>query len=471
MKPSPRMMFLALPFFIAMNSAYANGDASSSPDLLLTTPSSPEVIQKGLEADGYALAISAYSWGYPLVRMERVARTYTSVPSPKPATSYRAPLNKMGWATELATPAAKDMPTANNDTYYMSAVLDLTEPYVLTVPDTHDRYYVVDVFNMWQELEHYVGRRTTGTKAGKYVLVPPNWKGTLPKDAKRLDVTTSKVWLWGRLQVKQGEDTKPVLALQKQFTLTPLSGKASTQTLAPLPQTGSDELGFFTELAAALKSNSVRPSDRALFAQFSRIGLTEKGFDASKLNPATRKGMLQGLKDAPSVAVSSIYSTSSIRNGWSWVTGLDNFGFNYPLRALVAGPYLGGQGEREAMYPARYTDSKDQTLSGKNSYVIKLSSAPPVGAFWSLTMYDASDKMLVENEIHRYKVGSDTQGLKVAADGSITIPISHSKPKGDSSANWLPAPAGDFYVILRLYQPSDAILSGKWALPQLDKTN
>lgn len=111
------------------------------------------------------------------------------------------------------------------------------------------------------------------------------------------------------------------------------------------------------------------------------------------------------------------------------MTGLDSFGYNYPLRAMVAGPYLGGQGEHEAMYPIRFTDSKNQPLTGNNQYEVKLASAPQVNAFWSLTMYDASDKMLVDNEINRYKVGTDTQGLKVASDGSITIPISHKNLK------------------------------------------
>lgn len=471
MSLSRKLSMYLFPIYFAIGGQAAAQD-HSPPDLLLTTPATPDVIQKGLYADGYSLAIMAYYWGYPLVRMERVAREYTDVPSPKPATSYRGPLDHIGWATSLASPDAKDMPTANNDTYYMSAVLDLTEPYVLSVPDTHDRYYVIDVFNMWQELEHYIGRRTTGTKAGKYVLVPPGWKGALPKDAKRLDVSTRMVWLWGRLHVKQGEDTAPVLALQKKFTVTPLSGKINgNPTLPALPQTGNDELGFFTELAAALKTNSIKPADQSLFAQFARIGLTEKGFDESKLNADTRKGMVEGLKDAPAVAISSLSSTSSVRNGWNWVTGLDSFGFNYPLRALVSGPYLGGQGEHEAMYPLRYTDSKGETLSGANQYVVKLASAPPVGAFWSLTMYNADDKMLVANDLGRYKVGSDTPGLKTAPDGSITIPISHSKPAGEDAANWLPAPSGNFYVILRLYQPSDEILSGKWVLPQLNKVN
>ncbi|WP_258875503.1 DUF1254 domain-containing protein [Paraburkholderia sp. BL27I4N3] len=449
--------------------------AALFPDTLLTTPGTPDVVAKGLETDGYQLAVSAYVWGYPLVRMERTMREYTDVPSPKPPTSYRAPMDTIGWATELASPDAKDMPTANNDTYYMSAVVKLDEPWILTVPDTHDRYYVVDVFDMYQELEHYIGRRTTGTKAGRFALVPPGWKGTLPAGVKRLDVSTDKVWLWGRLRVLPGESPTHLTALQKQFKLVPLSAINKTNymppkaSLEPLPAIDGDDLGFFVHLGEAVKVNPIKPADKALFAQFARIGLTKQGFDPSKLDPAVRKGMVRGLADAPAVAVASLASTSSKRNGWDWVTGLDSFGYNYPLRAVVAGPYLGGNGEKEAMYPIRYSDSEGKALSGANKYVIKFDTLPPVNAFWSITMYNAGDKMLVPNEIKRYKVGSDTQGLVKAADGSVTVPIQHTKPTGDAAANWLPAPEGGFYVILRMYQPNDDILSGKWQIPDLKR--
>ncbi len=446
-----------------------NVNAQPYPDALLTTPGTPEVVAKGLEADGYSLGILAYNWGYPLVRMERVIREYIDVPSPKPPTSYRAPLNQIGWARELASPDAKDMPTANNDTAYMSSVVKLDEPYVFSVPDTHDRYYVVNVFNMWQELEHYIGRRTTGTKAGKYVIVPPGWDGKLPDGVTRLDVKTDKVWLWGRLRIVQGEPLEPIHKLQDQFTLTPLSGSQPKMAkLEALPTIGDDPLGFFTHLAFALRANQVPASDKALFAQFSRIGLTKDGFDPSMMSEETKKGLLRGLADAPTVAISSFASTASKREGWDWVIGLDSFGFNYPLRAMIAGPYLGGNGEKEAMYPIRYTDSKGAPLNGANKYVIRFKKAPPVDGFWSLTLYRADDKMLVDNEIDRYKVGTDTKGLFVRKDGSFDIPIQQAKPEGEFSNNWLPAPQGSFYVILRLYQPTDAIFSGKYILPQLE---
>ncbi|MGC1098716.1 DUF1214 domain-containing protein [Pantoea agglomerans] len=437
-------------------------------DPVLTLQGSPEVFKKGMDVDGYSSAVMAWSWGYPIVRMEQVVREYTDVPSPKPATSYRAPLNQIGWATELATPAAKDMPTANNDTLYMSAVVQLDEPYVLTVPDLHDRYYVVDVFNMWQELEHYIGRRTTGTKAGKFVFVPPGWKGELHKDATVLKVSTNKIWLWGRMRVSQGEDMAPLHVLQKDFNLQSASGKVYNETLQPMPALKNDGLDFFRQLAFAIKSNPVKPQDTGLFGQFSRFGLTEKGFNADNIAPPILDGVKRGVQDAPNVAVSTLVSTSEVRQGWSYVKGLDDFGYNYPLRSLVSGPYLGGQGEKEAVYPIRYNDSKGETLDGANSYTLTLDSEPPVNAFWSVTLYDADSKMLVDNALNRYKIGSDTPGLVRGKDGTLKVTISHARPS-DAAANWLPAPEHNFYLMFRLYQPKDSVMDGSWKLPEVEK--
>ncbi|CAM6858633.1 DUF1254 domain-containing protein [Klebsiella michiganensis] len=439
-------------------------------DPILTMQGTPDVIKKGLDVDGYSSAVSAWNWGYPIVRMEQVAREYTNVPSPKPATSYRAPLNQIGWATELATPAAKDMPTANNDTLYMSSVIQLNEPYVLTVPDLHDRYYVVDVFNMWQELEHYIGRRATGTKAGKFVFVPPGWKGKLPADATALYVSTNKIWLWGRMRVSEGENMTPIHELQKAFKLQSLSGKVYHDTLPPMPALKNDGLDFLRQLSFAMQSNPVKPQDKGLFGQFSRMGLTDKEFDERNISPAVLEGVKRGLQDAPNVAVSTLVSTSQVRDGWSYVRGLDDFGYNYPLRSLVAGPYLGGQGEKEAVYPIRYNDKDNNPLSGQNTYTINLVTQPPVNAFWSITIYDADTKMLVENPVNRYKVGSDTKGLAKEKDGSLKIVISHEKPTG-KDVNWLPAPEHNFYLLFRMYQPKEAVMDGSWKLPEVVKDN
>lgn len=445
-----------------------NAQSQSYPDALLTTPGTPEVIEKGLETDGYALGVLAYTWGYPVVRMERVAREYTNVSKSQPPTSYRASMNRIGWAKELATSDAKDMPTANNDTLYMSSIVQLDVPYILEVPDTDDRYYVVDVFNMWHQLEHYIGRRTTGTKARRFVLVPPGWKGDVPSNATRLDVTTHKVWLWGRLRVVDGENIQKIHTLQAKFKLTPV-GKAKTKPLAPLPEIKDDPLGFLHHLAFALKENPIDPSDQALFAQLERIGLTKGTFAQEKLNPAMKRGLAKGIQEGPLVATASFASSSLIsrKQGWDLAAGLDDFGFNYPFRTMIAGPYLGGQGEKEAIYPIRFTDSDGKPLSGKNKYIARFEELPPVDAFWSLTIYNAEDKMLVENPISRFKIGGDTPGFTTRKKGYFEIPIQHEKPQGEFAKNWLPAPKGNFYLLLRYYQPIDRVFTDAYKFPEL----
>ena len=248
----------------------------------------------------------------------------------------------------------------------------------------------------------------------------PAGKANFLAGVARLDVTTDKVWLWGRLRLTQLRvGTRPLFAAwQKEFRLTPLSpvrkadAKPRAASLPPLPDIAGDDLGFFTQLGAAVKANPIKPADEALFAQFARIGLTGDGFDPTKLDAARRKGLLRALQDGPSVAISAFQTAAVQRNGWAWATGLDDFGFDYPLRALVSGPYLGGQGEKEAMYPLRYTDSAGKVLKRRERLYDPVGFPPPVDAFWSLTVYNAGDKLLVDNPIDRYKVGSDTPGAR-----------------------------------------------------------
>ena len=197
--------------------------------------------------------------------------------------------------------------------------------------------------------------------------------------------------------------------------------------LSPLPDIDGDELGFFVQLGAAVKENSIKPVDAALFAQFARFGLTTNGFDPSKLD-ARRKGLLRALQDGPAVAISAFQSAAVLRDGWSWATGLDNFGFDYPMRALVSGPYLGGNGEKEATYPLRYTDAAGQALSGENSYTITFDRRPrstPSGRSPSITP-GTSCSSTTRSGVTR---SARHTGLVTAPDGWITIPLPLRRPR------------------------------------------
>ncbi|WP_082333642.1 DUF1254 domain-containing protein [Mangrovimonas sp. TPBH4] len=438
-------------------------------------PSTDENQKLGDYYGANAKAILAYEWGYALVRMESIMREYVNVPNPKPATSYRAPLNQMGWATELPTAKDTDMPSANRDTYYMSAVVDLTEPYVVSVPDTHDRYYVINVFDMYQNLSAYIGRRETGTKAGNYAIVPPGWEGTLPTSInKTIHVKTPKVWLWGRLRIEQGEDTAPVIALQKDFklqTLNEFKGGTSPNKTTNLPKMPTypktDPLAFYKQLAWAMTQNPVIDVDKALVGQFESIGLSPGKFDESVLNDIQKKALYDATLQAPLSIMASIKTSSYVKNGWNFVTKLSDFGWDYTLRSMIAGPYLGGNGAEEALYPVRYTDSEGNTLDGNNTYKIHFKEEPPVDAFWSLTLWNAKTKMFVDNPLNRYKMSPDIEGFKKNADGSFDITISNQQP--ENTDNWIPANKGPFYIILRLYQPQQIVLDENYDIPDVKK--
>ncbi|WP_185969026.1 DUF1254 domain-containing protein [Carboxylicivirga sp. M1479] len=444
-------------------------------DPVISVAPNADIAAQGYYLDAKAMGTMAYQWGYAMVRMEQAMRDYIDVPNPKPATSYRAPLNEIGWAKRLPTAMDEDMPTANNDTYYMSAVVNLTEPYILQTPDTDGRYYVVNVFDMYHTLSEYIGKRNTGTQAQTIALVPPAWNGKLPSGIdKVVNVRTPKAWLWGRIHVLEGEDVSKVHALQDQFKLKAISeymGQANMEKNTTLPQMPkypvSDTLRFYRYLAFAMNQNPILAEDRALVGQLERIGIKNGKFDEASLNPSQLKGLKEAALEAPLTILSSMYSSSTIINGWNVATKLDDYGFDYGFRSLIAGPYLGGQGEKEAMYPIRYTDSDGEATSGKHSYTIRFEEEPPVNAFWSLTLYKADTKLFCDNELNRYKLSSESSGLKKNADGSFEILIQNEKP--ENTDNWLPAPEGGFYLILRMYEPHQDVIDLKYELPQMER--
>lgn len=431
-----------------------------------------------LDQESYLLATNAYLWGSTLVRMEQVARQYTDMSQPQSDTSYRAHLNHFGHARRLPTDQDTDMPTANRDTLYSSAIVDVAdEPMILSTPTVKDRYFVIDMFDMWHNLFKYVGTRATGESSQTIIIVPSHWQGDIPKGMTVVEAPTTKVWLWGRTQVFSEKDLGTVHAIQDQYTLTPLSKYLSQDTTAlvstPLsPRAGeaNDPLRFYEELGAYLKDNPIPKRQQALLGQFNKIGLSENGFDRSKLTPAMKMQLEKAIIDGQQIvaAQSSNPVTLKMQDGWYYSFMLDQFGDDNALRSLISHPYLGGQGAKEAMYPIAYSDSKGKLLSGDTQYTMHFKSAPPVDSFWSVTVYDAKTKMLIGNQIHRFNINDQTP-IQKNKDGSFDLMLSHQKPNNSKQrANWLPTSKGNFYAITRLYIPSTEILDMKWTVPPIN---
>jgi hypothetical protein len=428
------------------------------------------------------IGIEAVVYGLPLVVMELTKITSTNVPGPQP--NAHAPINQFGNA--LKYPAASDHTVVrmNIDTLYSWAWLDLSkEPMVLSLPDTTGRYYMMPMLDAWTNVFASPGTRTTGNKAGDFAITGPGWKGSLPNGLKEIKAPTNMVWIIGRTQTDGTPDYPAVNALQKQYKLTPLSafGKpygpppgvidpAVDMRVGPADQLAKmDSTTFFKTLARLMVSNPPSAADGPALAQLAKIGVVPgQDFDPSKLDPE----VAQALDNSVRLALEKLRAASKTWgksvNGWNIPpTNVGEFGTDYNFRAVVAFIGLGANLPADAIYPFAFVDGDGKPLSGANRYVVHFDNGqtPPANAFWSLTMYDAQNYP-VDNPLNRYTISS-WMPLKYNADGSLDVYIEKDSPETKKEANWLPAPAGDFSITMRVYHPKLAMLEGTWSPPRV----
>ena len=216
----------------------------------------------------------------------------------------------------------------------------------------------------------------------------------------------------------------------------------------------------------------VDPSETVLRKRFATIGIAPgKTFDAAALSPEMKTAVEAGIADAWAsfAEIKSRIDRGEVVSGD--ILGTRAFLKNdYQKRMAAAVLGIFGNTREEAMYPAYFTDSAGQKLDGKARYTLRFAPGelPPVNSFWSLTMYDQPASLLVANPIDRYLINSAMlAGLKRDVDGGITLVVQHDSPGQGQESNWLPAPAGPFSLIMRLYWPKAEALDGKWISPKL----
>jgi hypothetical protein len=418
--------------------------------------------------DRETLAVDAYIWGFPRVLLSR----YLDL-----AQAAKTPFNQFFVAGVLATPADK-VAGPNVDTLYGYAWLDVgKEPVVLRVPDTDDRYYSIQLIDGYANSFAYVGRRATGTQAGGYAITGPGWSGHLPDGVKAIAAPTRHVLALTRTLVTGPADLAAARKVQDGYGLVELSRYpvglrypvVSDHPLNALPILDLSTLGasFFDRLNEALASEPPFGDDQADVQRFKPLGL------GSRRRPSHDPAWSKVLAAAVPVAEQRIRSASfgsadfgALRNGWL---------VNLKAAPVITDPLVkaafnhigpGGHIADEALYFFWRGEPSSPPLSGANRYALKFpaNGTPPVGAFWSLTVYGA-DWALTANPIDRYAIGDRTAGLKPGADGSLELQIQHDRPA--DVANWLPVPAGPFSLVLRTYQPSRPILDGQYVLPPL----
>ena len=439
------------------------------------------------EFEARETAIEGYIFGYPLVTMEMTRRVMTNVAAPE---GTRAPMGQFVRMRKYPDATFKDVTAPNADTLYTTTWLDVSkEPWILSLPDMAGRYFLFPMLDGWTDVFQVPGKRTTGTGAQTYAITGPGWSGTLPAGVKQYKSPTAIVWVLGRIYCTgTPEDYAAVHAVQDQVSVVPLSayGQAYTppagvvdpnidmKTSVRDQVNALDGVAYFTLLAQLMKTNPPAAADAPMLAKLAKIGIVPGGdFDAAKLDPA----VVDGINAAPKPAQHKIMAWMkegilsrdfTLDDGWFFTTKTGVYGTSYRQRALITAIGLGANRPQDAIYPTSEGPDILQSYSGAKKYVMhfKKGELPPVKGFWSLTMYDAA-YFFVPNALNRQNL-SQRDKLTTNPDGSVDLYIQHESPGPEKEANWLPAPADRFILMLRMYWPNEkapSILNRTWKIP------
>jgi hypothetical protein len=434
----------------------------------------PEAAQK--------IAKDAYIYGYPLVTMEMTRRVMTNV---RELEGTHAPMGHLVRLRSYPTAAFRDVTAPNADTLYTTTWLDVgKEPWVLSIPDADDRYYLFPMLDAWTDVFQVPGKRTTGTGPQKYAITGPGWTGKLPEGVTEYKSPTALVWLLGRIYCTgTPEDYAAVHLMQDQVSVVPLSAYGKPYTPPPgkvdptidMKTPVRDQVNalsteaYFNLLATLMKDNPPAKEDAPILAKMAQLGVVPgQKFELKKLDPAVQTA----LKDVPKTGFGTIMehfkSAGTDENGWVFTTKTGIYGTDYLERALITAIGLGANRPQDAVYPTSEMDASGKPYDGSKKYVMHFAKGqlPPVDGFWSLTMYNG-EYFFSDNALNRYTL-SARNDLKKNADGSVDLYLQHENPGPDKESNWLPAPEGKFILMLRLYWPKEtppSIIDGTWKIP------
>lgn len=413
-------------------------------------------------------------WGMTLV----LSRGYLDI-----ALDTGVELNRFYNDRLLATPEHQTS-GPNVETLYGFAWIDLAEgPQVLEVPDTADRYYCIQLQDACLQTVAYIGRRTTGTAAGTYILVGPDWSGELPDGIPAIELPTNLVLANTRMQVYNASDAADAAEasrLLEGFTLGPLSRYPEDRrtaiaedkaTAKRFPSLDLEAMGagYFDRLCQILANQSPPKAEAALVQRFAAIGIRAGATPSSDpdLGPLLEPVLRQAIAEVRAVQPMIPLGESQ----WITSTAIRDVGpVDASLRARMNIDAPGFQCAVEGIYAALINDAENQPFDGTNSYRLHFppGGIPPVGAFWSLTMYAMPDMRLVPNDINRYAIGSNFEDLVYQPDGSLDLYLQPHPPAAGKS-NWLPTAPGPFMLLCRLYQPGEDLLEGHYSMPGAER--
>ncbi len=447
---------------------------------------------KGVAAPGIAetkaIAEEGFIYGLPIVMNYAVMYEYAVDRS---AGQFKAPFNVIHNEARVFTDKDTAIVTPNSDTPYSIAWLDLrAEPIVLSVPAVpRSRYYSVMLCDGNTFNYGYIGTRATGPAAGDYLVAGPEWKGDTPAGIKKVFRSSTQFSVAAyRTQLFSPADMPNVVKVQAGYKVRPLSAylKQPAPPAAPainFPKIDKEmvKTSFFEYLDFALQFAPPGPEEKDIRVKLARIGIgAGKTSDFKDLSVEHKAEVALGMKDGDTKVEQYLDAGQKDINGWKVGSLFGDrafYGGDWLKRAAAAKGGIYGNDAVEATYPMTRTLANGNELDGsKYNYTLTFAEGqlPPVNAFWSVTMYDGNTQLLIQNPINRYLINSPMLAkMQKNSDESLTLYIQNKTPGRARESNWLPAPAGPIYLVMRLYWPKDTPPSilppgeGTWSPPAI----
>jgi len=411
------------------------------------------------------LARDAFIYVLPLLEM---AATRTKL------LGMGASQNTLYSRRNLADASSRSVTSPNNDTLYSAAWLDLTAgPVDVTFPEFGQRYFSLQLMDMYTNNFAILGARTIGGRAAKFIIAAPN--DTIVADARNVvRAPTPHVWALGRVLVDGRDDLDAARAAQAGMMI---DGPKVVLKLRPESATAVAQdakwQDVFAEANRLLAEDPPPVTDLAMLQRIAPLGIgPDATFKPDAFSDSEREQIAAGVADARALVTDPRNRGVAVQ-GWYYPgPTLGVWGQDYGARAVVAHTGLAALPRDEAMYMRPAGDDGNAIYDGRKMWRIHFAPGqlPPVSGFWSLTMYERTadgQSFFTDNALKRYAIGNRTPGLKTNDDGTLDLWIGHDDPGEGRRANWLPAPAGPFTMTLRAYLPARSLLNGEYLLPPM----